>query len=79
MQKMKNFILALLIFSSLFPLIQIHSQDFSSYKQHAFSRAFVFTGEGGLTLSLTDYKKNGTGFASRLSGEYFFPTTSAHS
>ncbi len=79
MQKMKKYTLALFFILFLFPFLKIDAQNFSSLRQHAFSKTFVFTGEGGLTLGLTDYKKNSTGFSSRLSGEYFFPTSTVHS
>ena len=78
MQKMKKFTTVLFLIFILSPFLKIEAQKVSNFRQHAFSRAFVFTGEGGITLGLTDYKKNSTGFSSRLSGEYFFPTSSAH-
>jgi outer membrane protein OmpA-like peptidoglycan-associated protein len=76
---MKNFTITLTIFFLSLLIFQAQAQDVSSIRQHAFSKAFVFTGEGGLTLSLTDYQKSGTGLSTRLSGEYFFPTSSVHS
>jgi len=77
--KIKFYCYLIFLLLLLIPTRQIIAQDESPYKFHAFSRAFVFTGEGGLTLGATDYKKSATDFSSRLSGEYFFATSSAHS
>lgn len=78
---MKNLILKILpvlTFLSFLFSIQINAQEFNGYRYHAFSGTFVFTGEGGVTIGKTDYKITATDFATRLSGEYFFPASSAH-
>ena len=55
-----------------------YSQVSSTRIDHAFSDAFVFGLDGGLTIATTDYKSNKSGFTFRGYGEYFFPTSSVH-
>ncbi|MBT8390338.1 MAG: OmpA family protein [Ignavibacteria bacterium] len=55
-----------------------YSQVSTSNYDHAFSDAFVFGLDGGLTSATTDYKKSKIGFAFGGYGEYFFPASSSH-
>ncbi len=72
----KIFTLLIIIFSV--SICDNYSQVVSRGIDHAFTDAFVFGLDGGLTSASTDYKNNKIGYSFRGYGEYFFPASSIH-
>jgi outer membrane protein OmpA-like peptidoglycan-associated protein len=71
-------ILSLVLILIIVSFCDTHSQVAPKGIDHAFSDAFVFGLDGGLTSASTDYKSSKIGFTFRGYGEYFFPASSNH-